>query len=138
MRWKDAAKARGVKSSHAMTAIFEKNLSAASINSLPPRDRQRFLESLTPSEAEFLARDWTFWARPEQLAPDGDWRIWLFLGGRGAGKTRAGAEWILQGVRSGAMQRVALVGATYADVRDVMIAGESGLLNLGRDEGLKY
>ncbi|HEY4264903.1 MAG TPA: terminase family protein, partial [Micropepsaceae bacterium] len=100
--------------------------------------RARLLESLSPADAEFLNSDWPFWARPEQLAPEGDWRIWLFLGGRGAGKTRAGAEWILDGVREGAMRRVALVGATYADVRDVMIAGESGLLAAGRAEGLRY
>ena len=60
------------------------------------------------------------------------------MGGRGAGKTRAGAEWILEGIRSGAMRRVALVGATYADVRDVMIGGESGLLAAGRGDGLRY
>jgi phage terminase large subunit-like protein len=96
------------------------------------------LESLSPDDAVFLNGDWPFWARAEQLAPAGDWRIWLFLGGRGAGKTRAGAEWILQGVREGAMRRVALIGATYADVRDVMIQGESGLLTAGRREGLRY
>ena len=121
-----------------MTAAYEKNLSAASINSLPPEARSLFLESLTPSEAEFLFRDWPFWARPEQLPPNGDWRIWLFLGGRGAGKTRAGAEWIAEGMRSGAMRRVALVGATYADVRDVMIAGDSGLLAAGAADGVRY
>jgi phage terminase large subunit-like protein len=121
-----------------MTVPLEKTLSAASINSLPPQARQRFLESLSPSEAEFLNADWPFWARPEQLAPHGDWRIWLFLGGRGAGKTRAGAEWIAEGVRSGAMRRVALVGATYADVRDVMIAGQSGLLVAGANDGLRF
>jgi phage terminase large subunit-like protein len=92
---------------------------------LPSEARAAVLESLNPDEAEFLTGDWPFWARPEQLPPPGDWRIWLFLGGRGAGKTRSGAEWILESVREGAMRRVALVGATYADVRDVMIAGES-------------
>ena len=105
---------------------------------MPQQVRARFLESLNPSEADYLARDWPFWARPEQRAPAGDWRIWLFLGGRGAGKTRSGAEWILNGVREGAMRRVALVGATYADVRDVMIGGESGLLAAGAGDGLRY
>ena len=78
----------------------------------------------------FLLQDWQFWARDEQLAPDGDWRIWLFLGGRGAGKTRAGAEWIAEGVRGGRMRRIALVGATHNDARSVMIEGESGLLSV--------
>jgi phage terminase large subunit-like protein len=62
---------------------------------LPPETRTALLQSLSADEARALADDWAFWARSEQLPPDGDWRIWLFMGGRGAGKTRAGAEWIL-------------------------------------------
>jgi phage terminase large subunit-like protein len=78
---------------------------------------------------------WRFWARDEQLPPflsqgGGDWRIWLFLGGRGAGKTRAGAEWIAEEVRSGRMRRIGLIGATMRDARAVMVEGESGLLNV--------
>jgi phage terminase large subunit-like protein len=113
-------------------------LSAAGINTLPTKQRQTWLECLTADEAEFLQRDWAFWARPEQLAPDGDWRIWLFLGGRGAGKTRAGSEWILHGIRTGRMRRVALLGATDAGVRDVMILGDCGLLTLAKDEGVVF
>jgi hypothetical protein len=79
-----------------------------------------------------LLQDWQFWARDEQLAPPGDWRIWLFLGGRGAGKTRAGAEWIADGVREGRMRRIALIGATHNDARSVMIEGESGLLSVAQ------
>ncbi|MEO0550171.1 MAG: terminase family protein [Pseudomonadota bacterium] len=56
-----------------------------------------------------------------------DWRNWLFLGGRGAGKTRAGAEWIRFAVTYAGFSRVALVGPTLGDVREVMIEGESGL-----------
>ena len=115
-----------------------RTLSASSINCLSPEKRSAFLESLSADEVRALHRDWAFWARDEQLAPVGDWRIWLFLGGRGAGKTRAGAEWILEGVRQGALQRIALVGATYADARDVMVAGQSGLLACGRKEGLRF
>jgi phage terminase large subunit-like protein len=73
---------------------------------------------------------WEGWARPEQLAPDGDWLTWLFLGGRGAGKTRAGAEWLRAQIEAGA-KRVALVGPAFADVREVMLSGPSGLLNIG-------
>ncbi|MBV9043888.1 MAG: DNA-packaging protein [Alphaproteobacteria bacterium] len=74
-----------------------------------------------------LAAYWRFFARPEQLAPEHNWRIWLLLGGRGAGKTRAGAEWIAEGVSEGAMQRIGLIGATHGDARSVMIEGVSGL-----------
>ena len=72
--------------------------------------------------------DWSLWARPAQLAPDGGWRIWLILAGRGFGKTRTGAEWVRQQVENGSARRIALVGATAADVRDTMVEGESGLL----------
>lgn len=67
-------------------------------------------------------------ARPEQRPPDGEWTTWLAMAGRGWGKTRTGAEFIRQEVQSGRLKRGALVGPTAADVRDVMIEGESGLL----------
>lgn len=73
---------------------------------------------------------WEITRRPNQTPPDGSWLIWLLLGGRGAGKTRAGAEWVLEQVKAGA-RRVALVAPTYYDAREVMIDGESGLLNIG-------
>jgi phage terminase large subunit-like protein len=107
-----------------------KRLSAASINSLPVALRRNFLNELSDDDAALLMDDWRFWAREEQLAPPGGWRIWLFLGGRGAGKTRAGAEWIADGVRRGKMRRIALIGATHHDARSVMIEGSSGLLSI--------
>jgi phage terminase large subunit-like protein len=66
-------------------------------------------------------------ARPSQLPPPGDWIAWLILTGRGWGKTRCGAEWIRSQVMAGC-SRLALVGATAADVRDIMVEGESGIL----------
>ena len=66
-------------------------------------------------------------ARDEQLAPDGDWSTWLYMAGRGSGKTRAGAEWIHEQIAAGA-RRIALIGSTAADIRDVMVEGESGIL----------
>ncbi|WP_224007574.1 terminase family protein [Aureimonas sp. SA4125] len=76
---------------------------------------------------------WPLVARPAQLPPPGDWRQWLILGGRGSGKTRAGAEWVramVEGVLPAATRvhaRIALVAETLADAREVMIEGESGL-----------
>jgi predicted phage terminase large subunit-like protein len=101
---------------------------------LPTQERDAWLTSLTPAAATALLRDWRFWARPTQLAPDGAWLTWLILAGRGFGKTRAGAEWVLDRVADGAT-RVALVGRTAADVRDVMIEGESGLVACAERRG---
>jgi phage terminase large subunit-like protein len=69
---------------------------------------------------------WDWCASPNQWPPDGDWKTWLFLGGRGAGKTQAGAEW-LSG-ETGPKVRFALVGPTLNHVREVMVEGPSGLL----------
>lgn len=108
-------------------SICAYSLNIESILSLPPEDCRRFLDELTNEACGFFL-EWPSLARPEQLPPGGDWKIWLYLGGRGAGKTRAGAEWIAKGIHSGAMRRVALIGATHHDARAVMIEGESGLL----------
>lgn len=77
--------------------------------------------------ARCLLNDWDLWGRPAQLAPTGAWRTWLFLGGRGAGKTRAGAEWVAGLVRTRSAGRLALIAPTFHDVREVMIEGASGL-----------
>jgi hypothetical protein len=75
--------------------------------------------------------DWTNRARKEQLPPtDDDWLVWLLLAGRGFGKTRTGAETVRALIESGGIRRVALVGPTAADVRSVMVEGESGLLSV--------
>ena len=69
--------------------------------------------------ADALSDDWSVHARPEQLPPQGDaWNIWLILSGRGWGKTRTGSEWVKSLIVGGHARRVALVGATAADVRD--------------------
>jgi phage terminase large subunit-like protein len=87
---------------------------------------------MPPALLKLWLRDWAFWARDDQLPPPGAWAVWLMIGGRGAGKTRAGAEWI-RSLALGApgaqpLGRLALVGETFADVRDVMIEGVSGVL----------
>ena len=74
-----------------------------------------------------LAR-WDFWARAEQLPPRGPWRTWLILAGRGWGKSRTGAEWVRAEVKAARAGRIALVARTAADVRDVIVEGESGIL----------
>lgn len=98
---------------------------------LPQAEQDKFIASLTTQEAEDLLYKWRgFLARPEQLAPEGDWDIWLALAGRGFGKTRLGMEWVKDQVESHGKRRIALVAETAADGRDVLIEGESGLLSL--------
>ena len=83
---------------------------------------------MSSEELQSLQSSWQTWiARDEQLPPPGDWRAWLYLAGRGAGKTRSGAEWIHASVAAG-RRRIALVAPTAADARDVMVEGESGIL----------
>lgn len=96
-----------------------------SIASLPRTERLKILEGLDPEALQ----SWAFWARAKQILPEGDWRVWLILAGRGFGKTRTGAETVLYWCRDTPGTRVALVARTAADVRDVMIDGESGLLS---------
>ena len=98
------------------------------IRSLTPKARKDFVSKLTDAEVAVLLYDWTIWARDKQLPPLDDWRVWLILAGRGFGKTRTGAEWVRILAERGEARRLALVGETAADARDVMIEGESGIL----------
>ncbi len=95
--------------------------------------RTKWVEALPDVYLITLLSLWDFWARTDQKPAETRWRSWLFLGGRGAGKTRAGAEWLLAQIRDGRARRIALVGPTMNDVREVMITGPSGLMNIGWD-----
>lgn len=111
--------------------------------SLPEDQRLSILSELTEAQANGLAWDWRFWARPDQLPPsDPLWKVWLILAGRGFGKTRTGAEWVRDNVcgstplGSGRYKQIALIAETAADAREVMVGdgkipGEgSGLLQV--------
>ena len=97
---------------------------------LPERERQKAISSLSNKEAEALFYDWEFWARSNQLPPPGDWLVWLIMAGRGMGKTRAGAEFVLREIKAKRARRIAFVAKTPADARDVMIEGDSGILGI--------
>ncbi len=95
---------------------------------------EAFLAELSDAALQALPFLFDFWALPHQLPPEGSWRAWLILGGRGAGKTRAGSEWVraqVEGARprdAGRARRVALVGETLDQAREVMVFGDSGIL----------
>lgn len=99
---------------------------AAQLANLPKEE----FEGITDEQALALLFDWQLWAREKQLPPAIIYTIWLILAGRGFGKTRCGAEWVRKKVEDGVYGRLALVGRTTADVRDVMIEGESGILTI--------
>ena len=107
--------------------------------------REALLADLEPETLERLAYDWQTWARDDQLppitAPGGEpWRTWLFLGGRGAGKTRAGAEWLraqalgIAPLAETPARRLAVIGPSLDHVRAVMLDGVSGLFACHPDQ----
>lgn len=95
---------------------------------LPQSEQQKRIAALSDEEAEALLYEWAWHARPNQLAPEGNWTHWLILAGRGFGKTRTGAEWVRQKAAGTIARRIALVAATASDARDVMVEGQSGIL----------
>lgn len=100
-----------------------------SLRSLKPEELTQTLKHLTEAEAEALLHDWqALWARPNQLAPPGDWRIWLLCAGRGFGKTRSASEWARQQLVEMPGCRLAIVARTYTDATMTCVEGESGLL----------
>jgi phage terminase large subunit-like protein len=100
----------------------------AALDQRAPGFSAEVIGTLSERERFEVMYDWSVWRRPKQATPPGDWRVWMILAGRGFGKTRTGAEFVREQVNAGRCRRVALVGATAADVRDTMIEGESGLL----------
>jgi terminase large subunit-like protein len=102
--------------------------------SAPAAIRENFLTEIGEGGLCALPFLFEFWALEHQLPPGGDWRNWVIMGGRGAGKTRAGAEWVraqVEGAKpldKGWARRVALLGETYDQVRDVMVLGDSGIV----------
>ncbi|MEY4160732.1 MAG: hypothetical protein RLZZ136_1353 [Pseudomonadota bacterium] len=90
--------------------------------------RVNFLADLPRDQKDEIRWHWEAWARAEQLPPPGDWRVWLILAGRGFGKTRAGAEWVRTLTRHNPDARIALVAASLAEARAIMVEGESGIL----------
>ena len=93
-------------------------------------NRAARIAALSPPERQLFAADWALAAHEGQKAPETDWTTWLILGGRGGGKTRAGAEWVADRARDAG--RIALIGQSLHDVREVMIEGPSGLRALPR------
>ncbi|OAM76722.1 phage tail baseplate protein, partial [Devosia elaeis] len=91
------------------------------------------VEGLSDDMAYRMLYCWPRWARREQRPPVGDWTTWLLMGGRGSGKTRAGAEWVRRLARK-RISPIALVGETMSEAVEIMVRGESGILAVHPDE----
>jgi phage terminase large subunit-like protein len=116
------------------------------VGAMPDAQIEAYCDRLPEKALQNIGWNWRNLARQTQLPPDGDWDSWLILAGRGFGKTRAGAGWVHEcaapvsarvPAKAGASDagkmppsdvRIALIGATLADARAVMVEGESGLL----------
>lgn len=90
--------------------------------------RDRLAKALSEEERAEFAYHWDYFARPEQLPPQGDWRVWLIMAGRGFGKSRSGAEWVRKIAETHSEARIALVATSIAEARAVMVEGESGIV----------
>lgn len=110
------------------------------LEELAPAERQVLLDGVPEAAVLAFCHDWPSWAHAGQAPPDdpstgsgqANWRVWVMLAGRGFGKTRAGAEWVSRVARETPDARIALVGASAAEARAVMIEGRSGLLAVAR------
>ncbi len=96
-----------------------------------PRDiQQKLIYAMSEAKLITFNRDWHFWSLDAQRASVDDWRIWLVMAGRGFGKTRIGAEWVRALSQATPGVRIALIAATMAEARSIMIEGESGILSV--------
>jgi phage terminase large subunit-like protein len=102
------------------------------LEGLPDDELELLVGCSAVDEALVLDADWESWVREGQRAPEGAWRQWVMMAGRGFGKTRAGAEYVSAFARSEPGSRIALVGATAEEARAVMVEGPSGLLAVAR------
>ncbi len=119
--------------------------------SLPQADRETWLHAQAPDILEEIVRGAWWWeARPGQVPPPGEWFVFLALAGRGWGKTRAGAEWIVERAilyplsKGGIPTEHLIVAETLADAKNICVEGDSGVLNalsrrgMERDTDYKY
>src|SRR5665647_1087185 len=101
-----------------------------SFASLTETQRENILNDFSEEELYYLQHDWQLLARPAQRIPSGSWFCWFLRSGRGYGKSRCGAETVIQWALEG-YSPIALIGQTKADVRDTMVElGDSSILKV--------
>lgn len=110
---------------------------AERLAAMPQAEREALLGEYTPEQQQALVHDWSFWGRPEQQEPDGDWDVWLALAGRGWGKTESGAQWVKRRVKEGA-RSIALVAETQKDLEEVMVKRLLSIYPEGEKPDVRY
>lgn len=115
----------------------QSNASLAELLGLLSDDqRKQFYRALSSREAARLEWEWSLWARPQQMEPTlalpngNQWLKWFILAGRGWGKSRTLMETVRSRVEKGTAKRVALVARTASDIREVLVEGKSGIMNI--------
>jgi phage terminase large subunit-like protein len=104
---------------------------------LPQAEMEAKVRGLAASKVAD-SQQWHFWERVDQAPPSSGWRVWLVMAGRGYGKTRMGAEWVREIAAKHPAARIALIGATIIEARNVMVEGESGLLRRCANDCVKW
>lgn len=114
------------------------------LTTLGEAEKRNVIDNLSEEQrAEMLRLPWWFIGRPEQQLPEGNWVVWLILAGRGWGKTRTGAEilvdWVLKNPTApdGAPTEWAIIGETFGDTRVMCVEGPSGILRILQKRGLE-
>lgn len=102
------------------------------LGNLPRAELHEMIAEMSERQQRSVPHHWHLLAHAGQCAPPGPWSTWLMLAGRGFGKTRAGAEWVRAIAEHDPRARIALVGASLAEARAVMVEGPSGLLATAR------
>lgn len=98
--------------------------------SLPPSKRKAVLKRLSSEQVNAISWFFVQYAREKQLPPGGWWLVWLIMAGRGWGKTRVGAEWVIERAKEG-KGPIGLIGETAGDVRDLMVeTGPSSIMKV--------
>jgi phage terminase large subunit-like protein len=118
---------------------------AQRVATLPQQMQESWLAAQPLSVLEEIVRgEWWWTARPEQVPPPGNWLVALALAGRGWGKSRAGAEWLVEKVlqhpfdRNGQPTEWLLIGETLADTRTICMEGPAGLLRVLTRRGVEF
>jgi phage terminase large subunit-like protein len=114
------------------------NWTAEQLTKLPAAKAAEIIGHWKQCDFDHNYHSWPFWQREDQRPPSNDWRVWLVMAGRGYGKTRMGAEWVREMAEANKDARIALIGATLMEARQIMVEGESGLLGLPGAESLRW